>query len=91
MVAVGTTTLAQRRHDGRRWHNYVGATLSQRQQIVLGQRIFANHMPMMSAMLEKIRSENTCSLIFWRGTCFYYLFPTVIPRVKYKINHKTGF
>ena len=25
MVAVGTTTLAQRRH-GRRWHNYVGAT-----------------------------------------------------------------
>ena len=25
MVAVGTPTLAQRRH-GRRWHNYVGAT-----------------------------------------------------------------
>ena len=35
MVAVGTSTLAQR------------------QKIVLGQRLFANNMPMMLAMLEK--------------------------------------
>ena len=44
---------------------------------------WANHMPTMSAMLEQIWSENTCSLIFWRGTCF--------PNVKYKISHNTGF
>ena len=75
MVAVGTTTLAQRRH-GRRRHNYGGATS-------FSQRIFANHMPKMSAMLEKIRSENTFSLIFWGGICF--------PGVKYKISHKNGF
>ena len=68
MVAVGTTTLAQRRHGRRRhklrWRNVIWPTLPQRQKIALGQRTFANHMPTMSAMLEKIRSENTCSLIF---------------------------
>ena len=87
-----TTTLAQRRQrwHGRRWHNYVGTTSvwSPSAQLrwcnvilpTLGQRIFAKHMPTMSAMLEKIRSENTCSLNFWRGICF--------PGVKYKISHK---
>ena len=69
VVAVCTTTLAQRRH-GRRWQNYVGATSFSHQKIWLGQRLFANHVPTMSAMFEKIRSENTFSLIFGRGTCF---------------------
>ena len=69
MVAVGTTTLAQRRH-GRSWHNYVGATsFSQRCPKVRKLRWANVFLPTichatMSAMLEKIRSENTCSLIF---------------------------
>ena len=75
-----TTTLAQRRqrwHNRRCWHNVamvaVGTTTLEKRHLVyvgptseiaLGQRLFASHMPTMSAMLEKIRSENTCSSIF---------------------------
>ena len=57
--------------------------MPQRQKIALGPRLFDNHMPTMSAILENILSENTCSLIFGRGTC--------LPGVKYKIGHETGF
>ena len=70
---VGTTTLAQRHL----------ANVAQRPKIALGQCIFANHMPTMSTMLEKIRSENTCYLIFWRGTS--------CPGDEYNISHKNCF
>ena len=77
MVAVGTTTLAQRRH-GRRRHNYGGATsFSQRWANVFLPTICQRCRPCWK------KSENTCSLIFWRGICF--------PGVKYKISHKNGF
>ena len=59
MVALGTNTLAQRRH-GRRRHNYGGTTS------------FSQHWAniFLPTICQRCRPWNTCSLIFWGGICF---------------------
>ena len=64
MVAVGTTTLAQRRH-GRRRHNNGGSTSFSNVGPTYFCQPYANDVGHVGK-----KSENTCSLIFWRGICF---------------------
>ena len=67
-----------------RWCNVISPTLAQFQKKMRLVNVF---LPTICQRCRpcwnKIRSENTCSLIFGRATCF--------PDVKSKISHKTGF
>ena len=81
-----TTQIAQLR-----WRNVANVGMVAVGTTTVVQRYLANDGPTYFCQpyandvdhVGKIRSENTCSLIFWRGICF--------PGVKYKINHKNAF